>query len=112
MILVDPFQMEPNVEYYIENKKDDCKEKKKGTFLYYLPTPNNSGLIVYFKDIYYINKSIHIHPSISNEGVRHSKWFNFYLPENNIFEKRKNKLYLDATNIKLRDIIGDPYFIW
>lgn len=106
---IDIISMTPGYNYYI-NDKVYKTEKKIGCFIGYKLTPNNSGLIAKFINV----KKIPDYTScVDGIHSRHSLWYDFYLPQKNIIEKKIiDELYRKAINKKLQIITGDNNFVW
>ena len=67
--------------------------------------------VVYFSNIFNLS-SKEIYGKSFGAGSRHNFWFDFGIINKIKYNKKIEKLYNDATNIKLQSIIGDVYFKW
>ena len=107
---IEVTSMKPGFTYYIDHKVYRV-EKKIGRFIGYELTPNNTGLIAKFDNVKNINLELNI--SLPIIHLRHSMWYNFYLSQKDIIEKKIiEEIYRKAINKKLQIITGDTNFIW
>jgi hypothetical protein len=107
---IEVTSMKPGFTYYIDHKVYRV-EKKIGRFIGYELTPNNTGLIAKFDNVKNINLKFNI--SLPIIHLRHSMWYNFYLSQKDIIEKKIiEEIYRKAINKKLQIITGDTNFIW
>ena len=74
---------------------------------YYKP----NMFVIYFSEIFNLNKKDIYGKSIGS-GSRHNYWYEFGVINKIKYYKKIEKLYHDATNIKLQSIIGDIHFKW
>ena len=71
--------------------------------------------LVTFEDIRKIKKANGTNRNCGlhyGKGYRHNYWFTFYNNHKQVYQKKIDKLYKDATNQYLQEIIGDSNFIY
>ena len=123
MIRIEQKDLQPNVEYFLEctpNYNNNEPSKLRCVLVNHMSDEDNTLLQSFFRNVKPIkpeNYPDYICHSMSiityTSTFPYTNHFKFYQISEPIFhQKSLDRLYENATNLRLRDIISDPYFVF
>ena len=119
MIEIEETNLQEGVEYFIEySDNNENTRKLQGTFVKnetYSSDPSHDIITSYFNNVHEVNPNkncFSIEMAFTQPTNNAYHWTFYQISQPTIYQKSIDRLYENAIQIQLRNITGDPYFIF